>query len=170
MTIICETPRLLLKQYTLDDVALLHPITSDTETMSFYPEFFSLEKVTVWIERSLQCYEEFGFGRYGVLLKDTRAFIGCAGFFRTSVNNVMENDLGYIIAKKHWGKGYATEVAQACIDMVRENAWFHRIVIQMADEHTASRRVAERLGAKLGTTFINHRNREKLTNLFVMEI
>ncbi len=170
MHVVRETPRLLLSRYTLKYVALLHPITSDKETMSYYPAPFSLEQTAAWIERSIKCYEEFGFGRYGVFLKDTLEFIGCVGFFRTEVNGEEENDLGYILGKPYWHHGYATEAAQACIDMAKENAWFSRIVIQMAVEHTASRQVAGRLGAKLESQFIKHRNRGKLTNLFVLDI
>jgi len=170
MEIVRETPRLILRKYTIEDVALLHPITSDAETMSFYPAPFTIEQTTAWIERSLRCYSEFGFGRYGVLLKQTGEFIGCVGFFKTEVNEKEENDLGYILAKEHWKQGYATEAAQACLELAKENKWFDRIVIQMACEHLASANVAERLGATLETTFIKHRNRDKLTNLFVLEL
>src|ERR1035441_1848127 len=104
MQVIRETPRLLLAKYTSEDVGLLHPITSDAATMSFYPAPFTLEKTTGWIARSIRSYKENGFGRYGVLLKETGEYIGCVGFFRSTVNEILENDLGWIIAKKHWNK------------------------------------------------------------------
>jgi [ribosomal protein S5]-alanine N-acetyltransferase len=170
MQVIRETPRLLLAKYTSEDAALLHPITSDAETMSFYPAPFTLEKTTEWISRSIRSYKEHGWGRYGVLLKETGEYIGLAGFSRLIVNEKEENDLGWIIAKKHWNKGYATEAAKACIEMAKEKTWFERVVIQMAHDHVASRKVAEHLGAKLETTFVNHNNRDILTNLFVVNI
>jgi len=117
--------------------------------MSFYPNPFSLEQTTAWINRSIKSYEDHGFGRYAVFLKEGEEFIGCAGFFRTEVNGTLENDLGYIIGKQYWNHGYATEAAQACIQLAKENKWFTRIAIQMAEDHTRSRLVAERLGATL---------------------
>ena len=170
MQIIRETPRLLLAKYTSEDVALLHPITSDAQTMSFWPVPFTLEKTEAWIARSIQSYKENGFGRYGVMLKSTGEFIGCAGFFRTIVNDNLENDLGYIIARAHWKNGYATEAASACLDLAREKSWFDRVVIQMAQDHVASRLVAEHLGAVLETTFVNAKNRDIMTNLFVVKM
>jgi ribosomal-protein-alanine N-acetyltransferase len=170
MQVIRETPRLLLAKCTSEDVALLHPITSDAPTMSFWPAPFTLEQSAEWIARSIRSYKEHGFGRYGALLKYSGEFIGCAGFFRTTVNDKLENDLGYIIAKKHWNKGYATEAAKACIEMAKEKSWFDRIVVQMSHDNIASRRVAEHLGAKLETTFVNPKNRDILTNLFVLNI
>ena len=82
----------------------------------------------------------------------------------------MENDLGYIIGKQYWHQGYATEAAQGCVELAREKKWFNRVVLNMAHDHTASRRVAERLGATLETRFVNPKNRDISTNLFVMNL
>ncbi len=159
-----------MTKFTLDDVGLFHRITSDAQTMSFYHAPFTLEKTADWIARSIQSYEEHGFGRYGVRLKETGDFVGLTGYARTSVNDKLENDLGYIFDRAHWNKGYATEAAQGCVEMAKEESWFTRVIIQMAHDHTASRRVAEHLGAKLETTFFNAKNLDILTNLFVLKI
>jgi RimJ/RimL family protein N-acetyltransferase len=167
---VAETPRLLLCPYEASDVALLHTVVSDPITMSHYPESFSMEKSEAWIKRSLDLYVSEGFGRYAVLLKETGDYIGDVGFFRTVVNGNEEIDLGYILDKQYWGKGYATEAAQACVDLARKNRWFNRIVVQMAHSNIPSRKVAERLGAKLERDFINPHNRDLPTHLFVIEL
>jgi [ribosomal protein S5]-alanine N-acetyltransferase len=167
---IAETQRLLLCPYEASDVALLHPVVSDPITMSHYPEPFSMEMPEAWIKRSLDLYASDGFGRYAVLLKENVEYIGDVGFFRSVVNGNEEIDLGYILDKQFWGKGYATEAAQACVDLARKNRWFKRIVVQMAHSNVASRKVAERLGAKLELDFINPRNRDLPTHLFVIEL
>jgi RimJ/RimL family protein N-acetyltransferase len=138
--------------------------------MSHYPEPFSMEKTEAWLKRSLDLYASEGFGRYGVRLKVSGEYIGDVGFFRSVVNGNEEIDLGYIIDRRYWGKGYATEAAQACVDLAREQVWFERIVVQMAHSNVPSRRVAERLGAKLELDFINPRNRDLPTHLFVIEL
>jgi [ribosomal protein S5]-alanine N-acetyltransferase len=167
---IAETSRLLLCPYEAEDVALLYPIVSDPITMSHYPEPFSVEKSEAWIKRSLDLYSSEGFSRYGAVLKNTVEYIGDVGFFRSVVNGNEEIDLGYIIDKKYWGRGYATEAAQTCVDLAKRHRWFGRIVVQMAHENVSSRKVAERLGAKLECDFINTRNRDMPTHLFVIEL
>lgn len=167
---ITETSRLLLCPYEAEDVALLYPIVSDPITMSHYPEPFSMEKTQAWIKRSLELYTSEGFGRYGVLLKEGGEYIGDVGFFRSVVNGNDEIDLGYILDKKHWGRGYATEAAQACMDLARKHGWFTRVVVQMAHSNVTSRKVAERLGASLEIDFINPRNRDLPTHLFVITL
>jgi [ribosomal protein S5]-alanine N-acetyltransferase len=167
---IIETERLTLSQYEPGDEALLYPIVSDPVTMSHYPQPFTLEQAKAWIDRSLKLYSEDGFGRYGVRLRNSGRYIGDVGFFRAEVNGIPEIDLGYIIDKQYWGKGYATEAAAACVARAFQNRWFTRIAVQMAHSNTASRKVAERLGAQLEADFINPRNRNYPTHLFVIEL
>jgi [ribosomal protein S5]-alanine N-acetyltransferase len=167
---LAETPRLLLCPYELGDAAFLHPIVSDPVAMSHYPEPFSMERTEAWIKRSLDLYASEGFGRYGLVLKGSGEFIGDVGFFRSVVNGKDEIDLGYIIDRKFWGTGYATEAAQACVDLAKKHRWFDRVVVQMAHENVPSRKVAERLGARLECDFINPRNRDLPTHLFVVDL
>jgi RimJ/RimL family protein N-acetyltransferase len=167
---IAETERLVLCSYEEGDAVMLYPIVSDPITMSHYPEPFSMEKAEAWIARSLALYKSHGYGRYAVLLKESQGYIGDAGFFHANVNGKDEVDLGYIIDRHHWGHGYAGEAAAACIALARERKWFKRIVVQMAHENASSRKVAEKLGARLETDFINPRNRDLPTHLFVIEI
>jgi [ribosomal protein S5]-alanine N-acetyltransferase len=166
---IAETERLLLCPYEKGDAAILHPIVSDPITMSHYPDPFSMERTKAWIQRSLDLYSSEGFGRYGVKLKTTGEYIGDVGFFRSVVNGKEEIDLGYILAKEYWGRGYATEAARACLDLAKKHRWFSRIVIQMAHENVPSRKVAERLGARLELDFVNPKNRDLPTHLFVIQ-
>ena len=57
-------------------------------------------------------------------------------------------ELGWALARDHWGHGYATEAALA----VRE--WLHepRVISLIASGNVRSQGVAERLGATPGQT------------------
>jgi [ribosomal protein S5]-alanine N-acetyltransferase len=166
--VVAETDRLRLRTYVASDHALLYPIVSDPITRSFYPAPFSAQKAQEWIERSLASYGEHGYGRYAVELRENGAYVGCVGLFNTEVNGNPEIDLGYILDKVYWGKGYAVEAARACVELARAAQWGDRIVVQMADDNERSWKVAERLGAKLESTFYNAKNRGFLTRLYVI--
>ena len=58
-------------------------------------------------------------------------------------------ELGWALASRVHGKGYATEAARASILWVFENLEVESIVHCIDPENTASRAVAERLGASI---------------------
>jgi len=165
MKIILETKRLILRQFTQADVEAMHRIFSDMETMKFWPQPFSLEATQKWIGRAIESYEKFGFGRYAIVLKEDGTLIGDCGFIRLDINGVPENDLGYILFKEFWGKGFATEAASACLKYGIDNLHFQRVVANMETRHVDSKKVAEKIGMKLEKEFVNARNRNLPTYL-----
>ena len=54
-------------------------------------------------------------------------------------------EIGYHIVRREWGRGYATEAATACRDLVLGELGFERVVSIVAPENLASRRVAEKV-------------------------
>lgn len=78
----------------------------------------------------------------------------------------MEHDLGYIVHHPHWSNGYATEAAEACKRYALETLGLRRLVANMPVEHTASARVAEKIGMTLEKTFDNPKNRGIETRLY----
>jgi RimJ/RimL family protein N-acetyltransferase len=88
---------------------------------------------------------------------------------RTDVIGVQENDIGFIIDKRFWGHGYATEAARVCLRYGIETLKMKRIVASMETKHLASRAVAEKIGLRFEKEFINSRNRDLPTNLLSIE-
>ncbi len=82
------------------------------------------------------------------------------------MNGKEEVDLGYIIHADHWRKGYAIEAASAILQYGMEIK-IPRIVANMGHDNIASQRVAARLGMIKELEFINARNRDILTYLYV---
>jgi ribosomal-protein-alanine N-acetyltransferase len=160
-----ETERLLLRKLTIADVEAMHRILSDPVTMQFWPKPFDLEGSRRWVQRSIDAYEQTHLGRFAIILKEDGRLAGDCGFMRSEVNGVQENDLGYILGKEFWGKGFATEAAAACLKYGITVLGLKRIVASMATHHLASKRVAEKIGLKLEREFINSRNRDLPTFL-----
>jgi len=161
-----ETERLVLRPPVPDDLEALHRILSDPVTMSFWPVSFSEGDTRRWISHSLQDHEEMGFGRRPIILKSSGEIVGDCGILRAEVAGETEYDLGYIIHHPFWGKGYASEAAEACKRHAVERLGIRRLVANMPVDHAASIRVAEKVGMRWEKIFRNPRNRDIETHLY----
>lgn len=164
--IIVESERLGLRSFTMDDLPALHAILSDPTTMRFWPAPLAVDASQQWIEHSIASYKEHGFGRWAVVERGSGALIGTCGILLLEVAGVVEHDLGYIIHHPYWNHGYATEIAGAAKEYATNSLGIRRLVANMATDNTSSRRVAEKIGMRLETTFINPRNRDLPTYLY----
>ena len=68
---ILQTPRLLLREFILEDADALALVLSDPETMRYYPAPYDRAGVEQWIERNRQRYRDDGVGLWALLLKPT---------------------------------------------------------------------------------------------------
>ncbi|MDZ5473541.1 GNAT family N-acetyltransferase [Bacillus sp. 31A1R] len=141
-----ETERLSLRCFREEDCNRLYQILSDPETMKFYPEPFSMEKTAAWIKKNQNRYEVDGFGLWSVCLKETNELIGDCGLVAQIVDNKREVEIGYHIDRNYWGKGYATEAAQACRNYGFENLNVDKLISIIDPENIQSIRVAEKIG------------------------
>lgn len=162
---ILETERLMLREYTAEDLDNVYALLSHPVTMQFWPEPFDSDGARKWLQRSISSYQENGFGRYAIVLKSAGNYIGDCGFMLTEIDGRQECDLGYIIDKDFWGHGYATEAATACLRYGLDGLKLNRIVANMETKHLASKAVAEKTGFKLEKIFSNSRNRNLPTFL-----
>jgi len=67
------------------------------------------------------------------------------------VDGLSEVELVYVFARRCWGRGYATEAAEAIRDYALCVAGLTRLVSLIDPAHTASERVALKLGMKRET-------------------
>lgn len=73
---ILETGRLLLRELSPQDLPALCRVLQDEAAMYAYEHAFSLEEVNAWLNRQLERYEQYGFGLWAVLLRNTGEVIG----------------------------------------------------------------------------------------------
>jgi RimJ/RimL family protein N-acetyltransferase len=169
MAPVLETDRLRLRHWAASDEDALFAILSDPNTMRFWERPLDREQTRGWIARSVASYEENGFGRWAVERRDDDTLVGDAGLLTLVVNGRSETDLGYIIHHPFWRQGYAAEIADAVVRYAFGVLGTVRLVASMADDHMGSRRVAEKIGMSLETTFRNPRNRDLPTLVFALE-
>ena len=73
---IIETERLRLREIDISDMKALSSILQDEKVMYAYNGPFNDEETMAWMQKQLQRYKDFGFGLWGVILKDTDETIG----------------------------------------------------------------------------------------------
>lgn len=145
MTPVIKTSRLYLRQITQDDAELLHGIFSDPIAMQFYPKTLDLNETRQWIDKVMANYEKHGIGMYACHLLDNDEFVGHVGIhFHPDIDGVPEVEVGYLLLRKHWHQGYATEAAKACMQFARDKLKRKRIISLIRPENKPSIRVAER--------------------------
>jgi RimJ/RimL family protein N-acetyltransferase len=105
------TERLCLRRFRADDIELLWRLYSDPEVMRYVGGVKSRAETESGLQtRVLDYYEEHpGLGMWATLERATGA---CIGFHL--LNNIQGESyiqVGYVLFKEYWGRGYATEMA-----------------------------------------------------------
>lgn len=157
MQAIIETERLILREILTEDEAALFEMDSDPEVHRFLGNdpVKNIEQIREVIKFIRKQYTDNGIGRWAVVLKENNEFIGWCGlkYFTEMINNHIHfYDLGYRFMKKHWGKGYATEAAKACIDYGFDKMNLKEMYAMTDSRNLNSNKVLQ----KLDFTFIEH--------------
>jgi RimJ/RimL family protein N-acetyltransferase len=166
---VLDTDRLILRKMNQTDFKALHDIYSDAKTMQFWPEPFTKDASRSWILQSMASYSHNGFGRYVVVRKKDGKIIGDVGLMLTSINGLREVDLGYIIKAEYQNKGYGFEATRACLEYGINELGLERIVAQMSVDNLASEKIAQKIGMQKQTTFLNKKNRNLPTLLYIKD-
>ena len=138
-----ETDRLLLRPLRADDVDEFVALHADPRVNRFvgsYSRPRAVERLAA-IERQ---WAERGHGQCAIELKATRALIGRSGL--RYWEQFDEVEVGWTLRAEHWGHGYATEAARACLDWGFSNLETDYVTAMIRPGNEASVRVAERLG------------------------
>jgi [ribosomal protein S5]-alanine N-acetyltransferase len=142
-----ETPRLLLREFQRSDVDALAPILADPLVMKFSPTgALSIAQTRVKIEGFIACYQDYGFGKWAVILKNTHQLIGYCGIAVEQIDHQAEKELGYRLDSKVWGQGLETEAAIAALQYGFNSLKLPYVLGIVESANTASVRVLEKAG------------------------
>jgi len=143
-----RTPRLLLRGWRPDDGAPFAAMNADPQVMEFMPAALSRQESDELIHRIQEHTRHFGFGLWALELVESAAFIGFAGLSRPSFDAPFTPcvEVGWRLATACWGKGYATEAAEAALDFGFNTVGLCELVSFTVPANLRSRRVMEKLG------------------------
>ena len=105
MKIILETPRLLLREMTLQDLDFVAAMLADPEVMRYYPHCCTREESEAWIRRQRVRYATDGFGFWLAVCNETSQAVGQAGLLMQNLDGVMQVGLGYLMHRPFWRRG-----------------------------------------------------------------
>jgi RimJ/RimL family protein N-acetyltransferase len=159
-----ETERLIVRKPRLDDAEAAFEYLCDPEVMRFIggetvPREACRDVVQKWLDR----WETNGCGHFALERREDGRFLGRVGLIvwdsRTWAHTTLaeagegaQPELGWTLAREHWGRGYATEGARAVRDWARRERGLERLISLIHPDNVASQRVAARLGAEPGET------------------
>jgi ribosomal-protein-alanine N-acetyltransferase len=150
-TITLKTDRLILRRFTIYDAKNVYKNwTSDSEASKYmrWKPHRSIEetesKINDWINR----YKDNNFYQWAITFKDSDEPIGAIGLFVVNESD-LTGDIAYIISRKYWGIGIATEALKAVLKFAFEVVGFNRIESYHSVNNPASGKVMQKTGMKL---------------------
>lgn len=151
MSYLLETARLRLRPLVPGDLDFLAGMLGDAEVMRYYPAVLDRDGARGWLDRQLQRYATDGFALWLVEERDSGRPVGQVGPLRQLLRgDVLPSvEVGYLLHRSAWGKGYASEAARAARDWVFARLGMPRVISLIRPENLASRRVAQRNGYRV---------------------
>ena len=148
------TDRLALRSALDSDLDTLHSITfSDPEVMS---QAFSGKPLNKKESKNFFSIY-FDHGRNGKqlgvrTLKDTNTIIGFSGLLECSILGRKDYEIGFVLGREYWGKGYASEIGDAQIKYGIELLGCKRLLALVAPKNKPSISVLHKIGMVLHST------------------
>jgi RimJ/RimL family protein N-acetyltransferase len=141
-----ETERLRLRFMEERDLDPIAAIFADAETMKYIGEGKVFNRNETWrsIASALGHWLLKGYGMWAVERRDTNELVGRVGFLDPEGWPGFE--LGWIVARPHWGRGYASEAARAAYDYAIATLRRERVISLIRPGNERSMRVADKLG------------------------
>lgn len=123
-------------------------MSADPEVMAYLLAFASPQAITNWINRQQAHLAANGFCFWVIESKETGEFMGAAGLLRISyqAHFTPAVEVGWRLARRFWGQGYAPEAARAALQFGFEQLGLAEIVANTVASNHKSRRVMEKLG------------------------
>jgi len=146
MISVVQTLRLTLRHLTASDAEELYRIYQTENILQYFPPSPppTLDKIQRFILRQQEHWDKYGYGNWGITLKGESQIIGWVGL--TFIPELNETEVGYLLDKPYWGKGFATEAARASIQFGFESHGLDHIIALVYADNVASRRVIEKCG------------------------
>ena len=145
-----DTPRLRLRRWRESDREPFATLNADPEVMEFFlsqeSRAASDASIDAW---QSQCAAQ-GWSNWALEVRASGQFVGFAGLSvpRRVLPFSPCVEVGWRLAREHWGRGYATEAARAALRVAFQQLALAEIVSFTAIGNVRSRAVMERIGMR----------------------
>ena len=144
-----KTERLLLRPMNVSDLEIVHEYASDTENTKYlrFGPNESVEETTAFLSGIEKEWAKDAPDFFEFAIELDGKQIGAVCVYLDEKHE--SGEFGWILNKKYWGNGYATESALALKDHVVKNFKVKKLIAHCDARNTASARVMEKIGLKL---------------------
>lgn len=145
MNIICETPRLIIRTWCLNDAEAAFAIWGDTLVMRYLnPEDLrkNIDDARARLIKAIAYQERNGFCRWAVESRTEGKVVASCGFSKLSTGDL---DLGFYVQPDFWRQGFAAEAAVACMEYGFSVMGLKVIFASTHTENVASQGVLKKL-------------------------
>jgi len=142
-----ETNRLMLRPITADDIDSLFEFFKDPKTMKYLPGTKTRHQVKEWISLVLDSYQNYSYGPFAVINKESGDFTGyCGLYLQKDVDGADEVEILYGLIKRFWGKGFAVEAGKKVHEYGKNMLKINRFISIIHPDNKNSAKVAEKVG------------------------
>lgn len=148
------TERLILREWRESDCEPFARMNCDPAVMEHFPALLSREESDALVDRAEAHLQQHGFGPWAAELRETQEFIGYVSLFIPQFEAAFTPcvEIGWRLARKHWGEGLATEGARALVRHGFEILKLPEVVSFTVPGNLRSVRVMEKLGMSRNPT------------------
>jgi RimJ/RimL family protein N-acetyltransferase len=141
------TERLLLRPWRRTDREPFAVMNADPRVMEHFPNTLDREHSDALVDRIEAGFADQGWGLWAVEVIDGPEFCGFVGLAPAEhALGRPATEVGWRLAREHWGHGYAPEGARACLRFAFDDLGLDEVVSFTVPQNTNSRRVMEKIG------------------------
>ena len=143
-----RTDRLLLRRWRPEDREPFAALNADPRVMEHFPSVLTTAESDAFVDRIEARFDEHGYGLWAVEVPGVAPFIGFIGLALQGAEFPFGPtvEVGWRLAHRYWGMGYATEGGRAAIRCGTEVFGLNEVVSMTAKTNLRSQRVMRRLG------------------------
>lgn len=143
-----HTKRCVLRQWKDSDVAAWCEMNADAEVRRYFPNVASDEQARGEALRRRDAIAQRGWGMWALEVPGVLPFAGFVGLAVPHYEAawIPAVEIGWRLMRSAWGRGLATEAAQAALDFGFTRLALNEIVAITVPSNMPSRRVMDRLG------------------------
>lgn len=145
------TARLRIRALRREDADALHRIYGDPEAMRFVGRTGrprTRAQTGAIVETLVADAQRDGYGLWSATLAGNGEMIGLCGLTPVADTGGDDVELVYLLERPHWGRGYATEMARACLAAGFGALGLPRIIALAYPENAASIAVMRKCGMR----------------------
>ena len=141
-----RTERLLLRRWLDDDREPFAAMNADQAVVEHLQGPLTRERSDEFVDRIEAHWDDVGWGLWAVEVPGTASFVGYVGLWPAEYVEPGMVEVGWRLARDHWGHGYATEAAREGLHFGFETVRLDEIVSFTVPQNTRSLAVMERIG------------------------